>query len=109
MTSATHSGPARVGQVLEVGIGRRRAPEDLLGHPQDVDRGQEGAEHAGKQPPRMPRLPGAEEGEELGDEARGGAAGPSEERPPMVKAVAMPGIIWPKPLILKMARECAFS
>ena len=37
------------------------------------------------------------------------AGRPSDDRPPMVKAVAMPGIIVPKPPILKISRECAFS
>src|SRR5436309_875817 len=34
---------------------------------------------------------------------------PSDERPPMVNAVAMPGITRPKPPIRKISRECAFS
>jgi len=37
------------------------------------------------------------------------AGSPSEERPAMVKAVAMPGIIRPNPLILKISREWDFS
>ena len=37
------------------------------------------------------------------------AGSPSDDRPPMVNAVAMPGIIAPKPPILKISRECAFS
>ena len=37
------------------------------------------------------------------------AGKPSEERPPRVNAVAIPGIIRPKPPILKISRECAFS
>ena len=34
---------------------------------------------------------------------------PPERALTMVKAVAMPGIITPKPPILKISRECAFS
>ena len=37
------------------------------------------------------------------------AGSPSEERPATVKAVAIPGIIWPKPPMEKIAREWAFS
>src|SRR6185503_3890597 len=37
------------------------------------------------------------------------AGRPSDDRPAMVNAVAMPGIIVPKPPIVKMARECVFS
>ena len=37
------------------------------------------------------------------------AGSPSEDRPPTVNAVAMPGIARPKPPILKISRECAFS
>ena len=37
------------------------------------------------------------------------AGKPSEESPPIVKAVAMPGITRPNPPILKISRECAFS
>ena len=37
------------------------------------------------------------------------AGSPSDENPPIANAVAMPGIIRPKPPIVKMARECAFS
>src|SRR5437899_2426879 len=44
-----------------------------LGHPQDIDRGEERAEHAGEEPHGIRRLPGAQEREELGHEAgRGG-------------------------------------
>ena len=61
---------ASVGQAVEVRIGRRRAPEDDLGHPDHVDRGEEGADHRWEEPPGIPSLPGAEERQELGDEAR---------------------------------------
>ena len=37
------------------------------------------------------------------------AGRPSEERPPTVNAVAMPGITLPKPPIFPISRECAFS
>ena len=37
------------------------------------------------------------------------AGRPSDENPPIANAVAIPGIIWPNPPIVKMARECAFS
>ena len=37
------------------------------------------------------------------------AGRPSEERPAIVKAVAMPGIARPNPPIRAISRECAFS
>ena len=37
------------------------------------------------------------------------AGNPSEERPPTVNAVAMPGMARPKPPILAISREWAFS
>ena len=37
------------------------------------------------------------------------AGSPSEDKPAIVNAVAMPGIIVPKPPIVKIAREWAFS
>ena len=37
------------------------------------------------------------------------AGRPSDEKPPTANAVAIPGIIWANPPIVKIARECAFS
>src|SRR5262249_42710036 len=37
------------------------------------------------------------------------AGKPSDDRPPIVNAVAMPGMTWPKPPIFPISRECAFS
>src|SRR5467141_1059310 len=60
-------GSTRVLEVMEVR--RWRAPEDLLGHTQDVDRGEEGAGHRRQQPPGEVRAPRAHEGQDLGHEA----------------------------------------
>ena len=74
-----------------------------------VDRREERADHAGEEPPRDAATARRRGTSGTRRRNRPSRASPSEDRPPMVKAVAIPGIIWPKPPILKISRECAFS
>ena len=108
---ATHSVPRASGRwPMEVRAGRQRAPEDLLGHAEHVDRGEEacrataGKSHQRDGPTarrrgtsgsrrRTPRWPGS----------------PSDERPPSVKHVAMPGHHAAEAAHLKISRVWAFS
>ena len=61
-------------------VGALRAPENLADDAQHVDRRQEGANHAGEQPPGMRRAPGPDKREELRDEP--GGCGQAERREP---------------------------
>ena len=70
-TRAHPLGPlgVREGGPFPVRPGRQRPPEDALGHAEHVDGGEEGAQDRREEPPPGSRLPGPEEGQDLGDES----------------------------------------
>ena len=89
-------------------IGTLASPENLLRDAQDVDRVRNapktpGNSHHGCADDHAPR--------NVRNSATNPAVAgrPSDDRPAIVNAVAMPGIITPNPPMLKIARECAFS
>ena len=109
MPSAAHSVPCASGRCWKCGSSLFGPQKICLRDAQHVDRRQERADDAGEQPPASAPSSTRRGTSGTRRRSRPSPAGPSDDRPPIVKAVAMPGIIVPKPPILKISRECAFS
>mgnify|MGYP003693936219 CR=1 FL=1 len=100
--SAAHSRSLRVRQMREMQDRTLGAPEDLLRHAwKHTNGGEERAGHA-RNSHTDARSSTRQKRQELGDEASGRRQ-PGDDRPAIVNAVAMPGIIVPKPPIVKIA------